>query len=134
MDDFNAFGHVVIGLSLGVLVADSGIAFLLVACGSLLPDIDHPNSTFGKYNLLHKVGARKRKRARKNNEKAPPNRFVKHRGKCHTVFGAMLLCSPFMVLGPIAYSLVLYGAFTHLLADKAYSWLPKKRKFQLKMW
>ena len=118
MDDFNVKGHIIVGLLLAPFVTHTGIGVVLILFGSILPDIDHPGSTIGRYNPLHFIrGA------------------VKHRGKCHTLGGVVLLSLPFYLLdGWTTVGFVLIGAIGHLVADKVYSWFPKKRKFKLRIW
>ena len=117
VDDFNARGHLVFGIATGLLIIDTPTELLLVMVGSLLPDIDHQNSTFGKYFFLNRT------------------KLFKHRGKCHTILGVLVLSVPFFLIsGYTSYLFVLYGAIGHLVADRLYAILPKKRKFTLKLW
>ena len=140
MDDFNALGHTVTGLILSILVVDTAMGaagILFVLFGSLLPDIDHRNSTLGRFNPLTRIRWKKRKQptgGKKRSKKPEYHTLVKHRGKCHTVAGALLLSLPFLLLGPLAFILVAYGALGHLVADKIHSWLPNKQKFRIKVW
>lgn len=114
LDDFNCAGHLVCGALIACFFAHTPLQAVIVIFCSLLPDIDHPRSTLGKYN--------------------PATRFMKHRGHCHSLVGAGLLSLPFVVFGPHIYVLAIIGSVGHLLADKLASWLPKHRKFQLKLW
>ena len=115
VEDFNAGGHLLMGTVLGLLLANHPAEFALVLFGSLLPDIDHQQSTLGKWN--------------------PFARFMTHRGKCHTLAGCVLLCSPFLLFGDIRIPLLVFaGCVGHLLGDKLASWLPGRKKFRLRLW
>lgn len=121
---FNKKGHARIGVAGGMLAVGASycvlgtfhpIWIIFILIGSLLPDIDHPNSTFGRYN--------------------PFTGLMKHRGKCHTIIGCMLLSSPFMLISLSAFWCVLYGAILHLVSDKVYSLTsPRRRKYAIKLW
>ena len=111
---FNFFGHTVLGTTAGLLLATTPIGFIAVVFGSLLPDIDHPNSTLGRYN--------------------PLTAWMKHRGHCHSIVGIALLALPFTYFGTGIYTLAVIGSATHLLGDKFISWLPSKKRFRLKLW
>lgn len=84
--------------------------------GGLLPDIDHPKSVIGRYNPLNWV------------------KVMKHRGKCHTMVGCLLLSLPFVFFHYYAFIFALYGAVTHIYADKLYSYFPGRAPFYLKIW
>jgi hypothetical protein len=115
VDEFNIFGHLVIGTAISLFLANSPGEAALILFGSLLPDIDHRNSTLGKWN--------------------PFTRFMKHRGKCHTLIGCILLSAPFYFFGSILVPiLILTGCVGHVLADKLASWLPGRRRFKLRIW
>ena len=116
---FNKQGHLIIGLlggiALLVFCTLSPVSLIFILLGSLIPDIDHWNSTLGRYN--------------------PFVRFMKHRGKCHTIIGCMLLSSPFILLGLNAFLSVFYGAILHIIGDKIYSMTGKKRRrFYIRIW
>lgn len=82
-------------ISLGVPI---GSAFLCLALGSLLPDIDHPRSMIGKYI-------------------APISAVVKHRGFTHTFLGVFIFPLPALYFGSEYYFLVVWGYLFHLLVD-----------------
>lgn len=117
---FNYTGHLVIGSAAGYYVAKSPILFMAVLIGALLVDIDHPQSTVGRYNPF--VG------------------FMKHRGHCHSILGTLLLALPFLLIqteaikGTDMYAMVTIGELSHLVGDKIYSWLPGKSEFKIKIW
>lgn len=74
------------------------IVVLLLAFGSLLPDIDHPKSKIGKY--------------------LPIGYFMKHRAwYTHSIIGAFLLPLPFLLINKSYYVLVALGCLSHTLAD-----------------
>lgn len=98
---FNYRGHLLIGFMSG-LPFNLGENILFVLLGSLLPDIDHPYSMFGRYNLLAKHG------------------LTTHRGRCHTLIGCLLLSIPFAIIGSFQY--VFIGCVSHILADWLHSW------------
>lgn len=70
--------------------------------GSLLPDIDCKTSMLGRFN--------------------PFVRLMRHRGRCHTLGGCILLSLPFALGGWKMSSLVFYGCLLHIISDKIYSW------------
>ncbi len=113
-------GHIVVGgafsLAAGnvVPVTSASTALLAALVGSLLPDIDHPKSTLGRYNPV--VG------------------LMKHRGHTHSLIGIFILATPFLGLSNEAYLFGVIGGFSHLIADKMYSWLPGHKEFRLKIW
>jgi membrane-bound metal-dependent hydrolase YbcI (DUF457 family) len=109
----------IIGLIAAFLLIGSGIeigaaGFWAVLFGSLLPDIDHRNSTLGKCNPF--VG------------------FMKHRGHCHSFIGILILSLLALPFGFYPFFMVLLGANLHLLGDKLNSYLPRKKQFILKTW
>ena len=74
------------------------VALLLLAFGSLLPDIDHPKSKLGRY--------------------FPLGRFMKHRAwYTHSIIGAFLLPLPFLLIGKSYYIIVALGCLSHVMAD-----------------
>jgi|GEM_PF-3113238 len=116
---FNKKAHLTIGISIGILLALVFEHIFLhdvfyIIIGSLLPDIDHPRSTFGKYN--------------------PFVRFMKHRGKSHTIVGSLLLSLPMVIIGVDPFVFTFLGCLIHILSDKCYSFLPGKRKFSIRFW
>lgn len=101
----------VIGLDLGAI----GIA--LIIFGSLLPDVDHRSSTLGRFNVINRL------------------RLTKHRGKCHTLIGSILLCVPFYITGgSLTFLWVFLGCVSHLCADKLHSFGKRKKPFAIKLW
>ena len=122
VDDFGVSGHLTVGVLLIVAMEVMGLPMqalevLCILFGSLLPDIDHPNSTLGRYNVLNRT------------------RLFRHRGKCHTLIGSILLSTPFIFLGGlIPFLYVFVGCVGHLLADKLYSFGKKKKAFAIKIW
>jgi membrane-bound metal-dependent hydrolase YbcI (DUF457 family) len=111
----NAFGHLMVGTAIGLALTNHPAEMALVLFGSLLPDIDHPRSTLGQWN--------------------PLTRFMKHRGKCHTLVGSVLLSVPFSLFGGwIPFALVLSGAVGHILSDRLVSMLPGRQRFRIKIW
>jgi membrane-bound metal-dependent hydrolase YbcI (DUF457 family) len=112
---FNFFGHTVIGLILGMIIAHNPVEFAWLLFGSLLPDIDHPSSTLGKWN--------------------PFTRWMTHRGHCHSLFGAFLLSLPVLLVGGWTSVILVYiGCLGHIFGDRLLAMLPKHRKFQLRIW
>ena len=111
---FNFLGHFIIGSTLGLIVAQNPLVFFCILFGSLLPDIDHPRSVLGRYNIFI--------------------RWMKHRGHCHTLLGILLLSFPFLLFGTSIYGFIILGAVAHILSDKLFSWFPKKQRFQLRVW
>lgn len=75
-----------------------GLAILCLILGSLLPDIDHPRSTLGRYFF-------------------PISAVVKHRGFTHSFIGALLFSLPVLYFGLEYYFLTIWGYLTHLIAD-----------------
>ena len=83
-----------------------------VVIGSLLPDIDHPKSVLGRFNLF--------------------SHFMTHRGFSHTLCGCLLLSLPFLYIqGATPY--VFLGAISHLFADRLQS-ATGSRMFKIKIW
>jgi membrane-bound metal-dependent hydrolase YbcI (DUF457 family) len=115
---FNAGTHLLIGFAVGAALAHSPLELGLVLFGSLLPDVDHPKSTLGKFNLFNRFG------------------MFKHRGKCHTILGAAVLSLPFfLVAGGWHYPLLVFaGALSHILGDKLASMFPNRSPFKIKVW
>lgn len=117
---FKKAGHLLIGFLccfalLAALPTTPLFYTIFVMIGSLLPDIDHPTSTYGKYN--------------------PFTRWMKHRGHCHSIIGCALLSSPFLFFGLPIFLSVFYGAFFHLIGDRIYSMTSKKRRrFRVRLW
>lgn len=107
--------HVVVGASLGVVAAKSGlipalpiaIVAIVAAAGSLLPDIDHPQSAFGRRVRILSI---------------PISAVFGHRGITHSLLAvaAMSLALVFFAHGdgktPVIAALAL-GYLSHLLAD-----------------
>lgn len=110
----NLYGHITLGVTVGVLAAHSPFELSFVLLGSLLPDIDHPSSTLGRYNPLVSL--------------------MVHRGKCHSVIGCLLMSLPFLMLDVRFFVFVFIGTISHLMGDKLMSVLPRHKKFYLKLW
>jgi membrane-bound metal-dependent hydrolase YbcI (DUF457 family) len=81
---------------------------------SLLPDIDTPNSTFGRFN--------------------PFAKWMTHRGFTHTLLGAVVLSLPWRFFGGRVFLLVLIGCIGHILGDWLIGFLPKKQRLFLRFW
>lgn len=119
---FSGVMHMYIGLGVSAVLSIYGIHLttvdlLLIAFGSLLPDIDSRYSLLGRFNLINRL------------------RWVKHRGKCHTIIGSILLCVPFYLFGGLSPFLFVWtGCMSHLLSDKLYSYGKKKKAFTIRMW
>lgn len=76
-----------------------GSAVLCLLFGSLIPDIDHPRSTFGKYII-------------------PISAVVKHRnGYTHSFLGVFIFTLPVLLLGIEYYLFSIWAYLFHLLAD-----------------
>lgn len=116
MDAFNAFGHLVIGAILALLFAHTPADSVVIMMTSLLPDIDHPNSTFGRYNPLAHWG------------------WVQHRGFSHSLIGIFLFCLPFLAFGGHAYGMAVIGYAGHVLGDVFLGLFPKKQGMPLRIW
>jgi membrane-bound metal-dependent hydrolase YbcI (DUF457 family) len=101
---FNRFGHIVTGLLAGGLIAQVPEQLAITIFGSLLPDIDHPKATLGRFNPLASI--------------------MKHRGWTHTVRGCILLSMPFALFDyytVFGFSTAIYifvGCLTHILGDR----------------
>lgn len=109
---FNWAVHVIIGLlfSMGFHTQPRDIIFIIV--GSLLPDIDHPKSILGRFNIFAKL--------------------MTHRGFCHTLAGCVMLSLPFMyIYGAAPY--VFLGTISHLFGDRLQS-VNNNRMFRIKIW
>lgn len=103
-----------VGVALSLMFAHSpgDVAFILF--GSLLPDIDHPRSTLGRWNVF--------------------TRFMTHRGHCHSLIGCVLLSLPFLLGGWSPFVFVLAGALGHIGTDRVTALMPGKKSFKLKVW
>lgn len=110
---FNVLGHLIIVSIVGILVAPSPLYMSAMIIGTLMPDIDHQDSTLGRYNPF--VGA------------------MRHRGHCHSLVGAGLICLPFLFWGFQFYKYTVIGAIVHILADVLKSKLTE-RPLPLKVW
>ena len=109
---FNWKIHIIIGLlfSVGFTSEPRDIVFIMI--GSLLPDIDHPRSILGRFNIFTSL--------------------MTHRGFCHTLVGCIVLSSPFTyIYGEAPY--VLLGTISHLFADRLQS-ANGNRMFRIKLW
>lgn len=87
---------------------------MLITLGSLFPDIDHPKSILGKYNVMASL--------------------MKHRGFMHTIPAILLLYIPFISVNPIIYFYFAWGYIFHLIGDSltktGIMWLyPLKKKY-----
>ncbi len=80
--------------------------------GSLLPDIDHPKSMLGRFNLFAGL--------------------MTHRGFSHTIVGCIVFSLPFLYIhGAAPY--VFLGAISHLFGDRLQS-ATGTRMFKIKIW
>jgi len=80
--------------------ASQPIDIFFIMIGSLLPDIDHPRSIFGRLNIF--------------------SGLMTHRGFCHTLVGCVILCLPFVYIdGAVPY--VYLGTISHLFGDRLQS-------------
>lgn len=119
---FGYKGHLLFTLVFVIVALALGVQFTLytfglVMFGSLLPDIDHQHSMLGRFNFLART------------------RLMKHRGKCHTFMGSLMLSAPFFLLGGLVGFLCTFaGCISHLLADKLYSYGKHKQAFTLRLW
>ena len=110
----NSAGHITVGLLAGVCIGHTNsVDMTIMALSSLMPDIDHPKSTLGRYN--------------------PLARFMKHRGFTHTLLGAAIVSLPFLYLNAHMWEYAYIGCLSHILADKLMSIFPGKRKFKLRI-
>ena len=110
----NATGHMAVGILAGAcMIHSDAMSIAIVALASLVPDIDHPKSTLGRYNPLAK--------------------FMKHRGFTHTFIGSALISLPIMYINAHICICVYAGCISHILADKLMSVLPGHRKFKLRL-
>lgn len=83
-----------------------------IILGSLLPDIDHPKSMLGRFNVFASL--------------------MTHRGFCHTLLGCVVLSLPFLYIhGAAPY--VFLGTISHLFGDRLYS-ATGARMFKIKLW
>lgn len=76
-----------------------------VTLGSLLPDIDHPQSYLGRRLRILSV---------------PINKLFGHRGFTHSIFFTLLLgiaTAPWWAVNPLFFGGLLLGYSSHLLAD-----------------
>lgn len=83
------------------------INIIFISLGSMFPDVDTRTSTLGKFN--------------------PFSIFMKHRGRLHTILGAILFTSIVYLFFPEGAISFGYGYFIHLLLDtltpKGIMWL-----------
>lgn len=80
--------------------------------GSLLPDIDHPRSMLGRFNLFSSL--------------------MTHRGFSHTLIGCIVLSLPFLYIRDAA-PYVFLGAISHIFGDRLQS-ATGTRMFKIKIW
>ena len=112
MITFNWAIHIIIGLFFSMEFANQPIDTLFIMIGSLLPDIDHPRSIFGRINLFVSL--------------------MKHRGFFHTLGGCVILSLPFIVIeGAAPY--IFLGAVSHLFGDRLQS-ATSTKMFKIKIW
>ena len=82
--------HITGGIALSLLICNDFVSFILVLVGSILPDIDHNNSTLGKIiPIIPKI--------------------LKHRGIMHSIWVPLILL---FINKPI-----FYGYCLHLMFD-----------------
>jgi membrane-bound metal-dependent hydrolase YbcI (DUF457 family) len=109
---FNWAIHLIISLFFSIEFATQPIDIFFIMIGSLLPDIDHPRSMFGRLNIFTSL--------------------MTHRGFCHSLIGCALLSLPFLYIhGAAPY--VFLGAVSHLFGDSLQS-AAGSRKFKVKIW
>jgi inner membrane protein len=105
------YTHLVFGFLAGLFLwkfslvstANIYIFFVFVLLGSLLPDIDTPNSKMGhKFGIVSDI----------------ISKVFGHRGIIHTIWGGLLLCGIFWYFIHKVYGAALfYGFISHLIAD-----------------
>lgn len=98
--------HVVIAIALALHLQYTGLQIVFVIIGAILPDIDHPKSIIGRFNLF--------------------SYFMKHRGFAHSLAGCICFALLFERMGQAEY--VFIGALSHILADSVssgFKWVPK---------
>ena len=109
---FNWAVHIIIGLLFSIPFTHQPVDIFFVIFGSLLPDIDHPKSMLGRWNIF--------------------SCFMTHRGFCHTLCGIIVLSSPFLLINGAA-PYVFLGAISHLFGDRLHS-AAGARMFKIKIW
>jgi len=103
--------HIIIGLVCSMGFTSQPIDILFIIIGSLLPDIDHPKSIFGRLNIF--------------------SGLMKHRGFCHTLAGCVILSLPFLYIHGAA-QYVYLGTISHLFGDRLQS-ATGARMFKIKI-
>ena len=92
--------HIIIGLLFSMGFTSQPMDILFVVIGSLLPDIDHPRSILGRFNIFSSL--------------------MSHRGFCHTLAGGIMLSLPFLYIHDAA-PYVYLGIISHLFGDRLQS-------------
>jgi len=111
---FKGFTHAIFAVALYRLFFPLDlISVILICLGSLAPDIDHPYSVLGRYNVFASL--------------------MKHRGFMHTIPALLLWFIPFIVV-PKLYLYFAWGYVLHLIGDSltktGIMWLyPYKKKY-----
>lgn len=112
--------HTILILTAGCIPAfffdERALDAAIILLVSLLPDIDHPDATLGRYNPLARKG------------------WVLHRGFTHSVIGIFVFPLPFFALGTYSYLLAVVGYAGHVLGDVLIGILPGKQTFRLRIW
>ncbi|AEO93816.1 gp570 [Bacillus phage G] len=116
-----------IGLITWIFFDCTLITLPLFLFGSILPDIDHPKSKLGRFNLLNRI------KVRKKGYRGQSVRLIKHRGKSHTILGIILLSSPFLLINYQSFEAVFLGSLSHILGDR-FQALFTKSKYKLRLW
>jgi len=123
---FRGITHSLLAISLYLILGNTlyfNITFIwIIAClvfGSLLPDIDHPYSTLGKYIF-------------------PISGAIKHRGFTHSFLAAFILPLPLLYFGTGYYFITIWSYLLHLLVDTlspmGVMWLyPIKKRYSLNL-
>ncbi len=111
---FKGYTHILFAVALyNVFFPFNLFAVCIIALGSLVPDIDHPFSILGRYNVFASL--------------------MKHRGFMHTLPALALWFIPF-ISAPQLYLYFAWGYILHLLGDTfnktGIMWLyPYKKKY-----
>lgn len=114
---FNYLGHLVVGAIIGMYMAKTPAEMAIIMLASLLPDIDTPTSTFGRFNPFARWG------------------WMTHRGFTHTLTGGVVLALPwYFLFGGRVFLLVLVACYGHIVADWAIGLLPKKQRLEIRFW
>jgi len=109
---FNWRIHIIIGLLFGIGFTTHPTDLFFIMVGSLLPDIDHPRSMLGRFNIF--------------------SSWMTHRGFSHTLVGCFVLSLPFVYIhGAAPY--IFLGTISHIFGDRLQS-ARGNRMFKIKIW